>query len=57
MSPKRYPIYPVIDTKTGEWICVKDCFLWAKRVAEKLNKEARQKDEQKEYPLDAGVKR
>ena len=39
MTVKGYLIYPVIDTFTGEWICVKDCQLWAERAACKLNKE------------------
>ena len=58
MSPKGYPIYPVVDIRTGEWICVKDCFYWSERVAEKMNMEfekASESDEQKEHFMDEGV--
>ena len=34
---KRSLVYVVIDTLTGEWIHVYDCFLWAEHKARELN--------------------
>lgn len=35
----RRLVYVVIDTLTGEWMHVYDCFLWAEHKAEEMNKE------------------
>lgn len=35
---KRGLVYVVIDTLTGEWMHVYDCFLWAEHKAEEMNK-------------------
>lgn len=34
----RRLVYVVIDTITGEWMHVYDCFLWAEHKAEEMNK-------------------
>ena len=34
----RALVYVVIDTLTGEWKHVYDCFLWAEKKAEEMNK-------------------
>ena len=34
---KRSLVYVVIDTLTGEWMHVYDCFLWAEKKAEEMN--------------------
>ena len=36
---KRNPVYVVIDTLTGEWMHVYDCFMWAEHKADEMNKE------------------
>jgi len=33
----RALVYVVIDTLTGEWMHVYDCFLWAEKKAKELN--------------------
>lgn len=33
----RALVYVVIDTETGEWKHVYDCFLWADKKAKELN--------------------
>lgn len=33
----RALVYVVIDTETGEWKHVYDCFLWAEKKAKELN--------------------
>lgn len=33
----RRLVYVVIDTLTGEWMHVYDCFLWAEHKAEEMN--------------------
>jgi hypothetical protein len=33
----RRLVYVVIDTLTGEWLHVYDCFLWAEKKAEEMN--------------------
>ena len=35
----RALVYVVIDTLTGEWKHVYDCFLWAEYKADEMNKE------------------
>ena len=40
----RALVYVVIDTLTGEWKHVYDCFLWAEKKADELNRsQAREK--------------
>ena len=34
---KRNPVYVVIDTLTGEWMHVYDCFMWAEKKAKEMN--------------------
>ena len=34
----RRLVYVVIDTLTGEWMHVYDCFLWAEKKSEELNR-------------------
>ena len=34
----RVLVYVVIDTLTGEWMHVYDCFLWAEKKAEEMNR-------------------
>jgi hypothetical protein len=34
----RALVYVVIDTLTGEWKHVYDCFLWAEKKADELNR-------------------
>ena len=34
----RALVYVVIDTLTGEWKHVYDCFLWAEKKAEEVNR-------------------
>lgn len=36
-TQKRVPIYVVKDTKTGEWMSVWDCALWAEKRAKEMN--------------------
>lgn len=38
MTKKGMLIYAVVDTITGEWKHVYDCFLWAEKKAAALNK-------------------
>ena len=40
----RALVYVVIDTLTGEWMHVYDCFLWAEKKAEEMNSEAGRTD-------------
>ena len=34
----RALVYVVIDTLIGEWMHVYDCFLWAEKKAEEMNR-------------------
>ena len=36
-TTQRALVYVVIDTLTGEWKHVYDCFLWAEKKAEEMN--------------------
>ena len=38
-TTQRGLVYVVIDTLTGEWKHVYDCFLWAEHKAKEMNKE------------------
>ena len=42
----RRLVYVVIDTLTGEWMHVYDCFLWAEHKAEEMKEDI--KNEQKD---------
>ena len=37
-TENRSLVYVVIDTETGEWKHVYDCFLWAEHKADEMNK-------------------
>lgn len=37
ITKKGMLIYAVVDTTTGEWKHVYDCFLWAEHKAKELN--------------------
>jgi hypothetical protein len=44
-TARGIPIYVVIDGLTGQWKHVYDCFLWAERKAEELNRAPRRQSE------------
>jgi hypothetical protein len=49
----RALVYVVIDTLTGEWKHVYDCFLWAEKKADELNRsQAREKAFNAERSID-----
>ena len=41
----RALVYVVIDTLTGEWMHVYDCFLWAEKKAKEMNRKEKKGDE------------
>ena len=45
---KRGLVYVVIDTLTGEWMHVYDCFLWAEHKAEEMNNDWERKNDSSE---------
>jgi hypothetical protein len=38
-------VYVVIDTLTGEWMHVYDCFMWAEHKADEMNRKEKKGDE------------
>lgn len=37
------PVYVVVDGTNGHWVHVRDCQLWAQKLADQLNKEEAQR--------------